>query len=75
VTDVFCPSILSYHCSDALVAMDRLPVAIVTYGLLVQSPVVVVKICCNLLDSRGGIFIKSLDNGLVSVVLAGDKYI
>jgi hypothetical protein len=53
VTDVFCPSILSYHCSDVLVAMDRLPVAIVTYGLLVQSPVVVVKICCNLLDSRG----------------------
>jgi hypothetical protein len=44
VTDVFCPSILSYHCNDALVAMDRLPVAIVTYGLLVQSPVVVVKI-------------------------------
>jgi hypothetical protein len=37
-----CPSLLSYHSSDALVAMDRLPMAIVTYDLLLQRLIVVV---------------------------------
>jgi hypothetical protein len=42
VMDVFYPSLLSYHCSDALVAMDRLPMATVTYGPLLQCLFVVV---------------------------------
>jgi hypothetical protein len=37
VMDIFWPSVLSYHCSDALVAMNRLPVVTVTYGQLVRE--------------------------------------
>jgi hypothetical protein len=37
VTGVFGPSILSYYYSDALVAMGRLPVAILTYGMCYEE--------------------------------------
>jgi hypothetical protein len=40
-TDVFGSSLLRYHCSDTLVAMGQLLVAIVTYGLLLQCLIVV----------------------------------
>jgi hypothetical protein len=42
-TIIFCPSLLSYHCSYALVAMGRLPVAIVTYNLLLQCLFIIVQ--------------------------------
>jgi hypothetical protein len=41
-TDVFCPSLLCYHCRDALVATGRVPVDIVTYGSLLQCLFIVV---------------------------------
>jgi hypothetical protein len=44
VVGVFYPSLLSYHCSDALVAMSRLPMAIMTYSPLLQCMFVVVCI-------------------------------
>jgi hypothetical protein len=31
-TDAFCPSLLSYHCSDTLVATDQLSMTTVTSG-------------------------------------------
>jgi hypothetical protein len=39
----FYPSLLCYHCSDAVVAIGRLPVATVAYGPLPQCMFVVVK--------------------------------
>jgi hypothetical protein len=36
------PSLLSYHCNDALVMMGQLPIATVTYGSLLQCLFVVV---------------------------------
>jgi hypothetical protein len=44
-TGVFGPSLLSYHCSDALVVTGRLPVATVTYNPLLQCLIVVVQGC------------------------------
>jgi hypothetical protein len=41
-TDVFCPSLLSYNCSDALVVTGRLSVTTVTYDSLLQCMFVVV---------------------------------
>jgi hypothetical protein len=41
-TVVFSLSLLSYYCTDVLVATDRLPVDTVTYGLLLQCLIVVV---------------------------------
>jgi hypothetical protein len=43
VMDVFYPSLLSYHYSNALVAMDRLPMTTVTYDLLLQCLFIVVS--------------------------------
>jgi hypothetical protein len=40
-------SLLSYHCSDILVATDRLPVTTVTYGPLLQCLFVVMQIESN----------------------------
>jgi hypothetical protein len=34
---------VSYHCSNTLVATDRLPVATVTYDLLLQCLIIVVQ--------------------------------
>jgi hypothetical protein len=41
-TDVFCSSLLCYHYSDVVVAMDRLPVATMAYGSMLQCLLVVV---------------------------------
>jgi hypothetical protein len=42
-TGIFSRSLLSYHCSDTLVPTGHMPVAIVTYGPLLQCLMVVVK--------------------------------
>jgi hypothetical protein len=55
---IFGPSLLSSHCSDALVATDRLPMATVTYGLLLQCLVIVVWIVC--IGNRATIFKQNL---------------
>jgi hypothetical protein len=39
---VFVPSLLSYHYSGALVTTGRMPMSIVTYGLLLQCLIIVV---------------------------------
>jgi hypothetical protein len=39
----FCPSLLCYHCSDAVVATGWLPIATVAYGPLPQCMFIVVK--------------------------------
>jgi hypothetical protein len=50
-TCIFCPSLLSYHCSNVLKVMDRLPMVIVTYGPLLQCMFIVVFfIAFNLLS-------------------------
>jgi hypothetical protein len=41
-TDVFCPSLLYCNCSDVLVVTGQLPVATMTYGLLVKRLFVIV---------------------------------
>jgi hypothetical protein len=48
-TDIFCPSLLCYHCSDAVLATGQLPVATMAYDLLLQWCAVVVYICRFLL--------------------------
>jgi hypothetical protein len=42
-TDIFSLLLLSYHCSDTLLAMGRLPVATMTYGLLLQCLIMAVS--------------------------------
>jgi hypothetical protein len=39
----FCPSLLCYHCSDAVVATGWLPIATMAYGPLPQCMFIVVK--------------------------------
>jgi hypothetical protein len=48
VTGVFCPSLLCYHYSDVLVATVRLPMATMTYDLLLHYLFVVVLINMDL---------------------------
>jgi hypothetical protein len=50
--DVFGLSLLRYHCSDALVAMGQMPVAIVIYAPLPQCLFVVVETC---MQAGGGL--------------------
>jgi hypothetical protein len=42
VIDIFCPSLLCYHCSDTVVATDQLPVITVAYRLMSQWLFIVV---------------------------------
>jgi hypothetical protein len=42
VTGGFCRSLLYYHCSDVVVATDRMPITTVVYDLFLQCCAVVV---------------------------------
>jgi hypothetical protein len=42
MTGVFCPSLLCYYCSGAIVATNRLRVATMAYGLMLQCLFIIV---------------------------------